>query len=152
MTVMELKRKYKDRILKILTSIATTCRTSGFYVDEPTETSADENFRWGLYIHRSQRDQQHQARHPGASTATKADVDITFTIAEAEYWDDPDNRFGVNFMLDIVECGGRILGGHCPYNYTKEVWVDRRNANAVEARFQMMEAPSLDSIVECLKR
>jgi|SRR5581483_11367754 len=51
-------------------------------------------------------------------------LDVRFSI-----WDSGDADDGIygkhgNFILDIVEEGGAIVGGFSPENYTERVWVD----------------------------
>jgi hypothetical protein len=73
------------------------------------------------------------------------DVDFTLEIAEAaSYGDEP--TYGVNFGLDIVEYGGRVLGGLQPFNFTDACWVDATDADALRARWQYFEDASVDGI------
>ena len=57
-------------------------------------------------------------------------VDVSFKICESEQYD--GEKGGVNFSVDVVEFGGRILGGLTPFNYSDACWVDRRDADAIE--------------------
>src|SRR6266478_1460728 len=106
MTVLGIKRKYKNRILAILNRIAEVLRQAGCDVEGPWDLSGDD-YRWEL-----------QANN----------IDISITICESETYDGEPN--GINFALDIVEEGGRILGGLTPYNYTDAVWVSRSDSEA----------------------
>jgi hypothetical protein len=61
---------------------------------------------------------------PWAGEDYKNRLDVKFSI-----WDSGDADDGIygqhgNFVLDIVEEGGRIVGGITPYNYSDDVWVD----------------------------
>ena len=82
-------------------------------------------------------------------------IDVSITLGEAVVFGDGEsNPFGVSFRLDIVGYGGRIIGGIAPYNYTEDCWVDGTDADAVAARWQLIqdanltEIPALTSVAE----
>lgn len=122
MTPAGIYRKYKGRIRKILRNIGKVLKEEGHKVEGPFDMTAD-HYQWSLIVDGDTNNQQ--------------GIDISFTIAESEEWDGEEG--GVNFMLDVVEWGGRILGGLCPYNYSPQVWVDRNDPEAIEERFKIME-------------
>lgn len=139
-----LAKTYGPRALALLKRIGEVCEEAGFVVEpEPGDLSADD-YRWALSVCR-----------PGAHSPVpeppnhwdKDAIDISVEIAEAsEYGDEDHDGYGLNFALDIVEYGGRILGGLTPYNYTDECWVDARDSEAVEARWKLLEDTCLDEI------
>jgi hypothetical protein len=115
------------------------CVAAGMKTDEPVDMSGDD-YSWSL-----------QAWRPN-STADEDRIDISVEIAEALAYGDEDQPYGVNFSLSIVEWGGLILGGLSPYNYTDEVWVDARDADAVAARWQILERADMGTIPPlCMK-
>ncbi|MFA6270926.1 MAG: hypothetical protein WC657_07010, partial [Candidatus Paceibacterota bacterium] len=73
-----------------------------------------------------------------------------------EIWDSGDADDGVygvhgNFVLDIVEYGGAIVGGITPENYTDGVWVDYEGADEEwERRLAGIERAE-DAIAECIE-
>jgi hypothetical protein len=134
-----INRKYKSRILKFLRQVREALVKEGFTVDEPFDMTADE-FWYAILVRKSSKPDE---------SATGQDVDISFKIAESEQHD--GEKGGVNFMLDIVEWGGRILGGFTPYNYTSNVWVSRNSEGAIERRFKMMEQVDIDEIVNLVR-
>jgi hypothetical protein len=134
MTPETIKEKYEHRILAVLNRIAETLREAGYGVDEPVDMSCDE-YWWSLLVH---------------GDSDEDTIDISFKICESEQYDGEEG--GVNFALDIVEMGGRILGGLCPFNYTDRCWVDRSDEEAVEERFAIFEEANPDDIVPILER
>jgi hypothetical protein len=61
-------------------------------------------------------------------------LDITLQIWDSG--DADDGIYGVhgNFVCDITEAGGRIVGGFTPNNYTDRVWVDYSDDDEFDAR------------------
>lgn len=61
---------------------------------------------------------------PGNNHLGKDTLGISLSICDSG--DADDGLYGVhgNFMLDIIEEGGRIVGGCVPNNYTDECWVN----------------------------
>ena len=130
MTVCQIKEKYEKRIVKILSDIKEML-IKDYSVSGPDFWNGDD-YRWSIYV-------QHEDEEA---------IDITFVIAESEEFD--GSTGGINFSLDIVREGGEILGGLTPYNYTHECWVSRKDANAVEERFQIMENADMSDISNLL--
>lgn len=133
MTSEDIKDKYEQRILAVLTRIAETLREGGCTVDEPIDLSCDQ-YWWSLLVH---------------GDSDEDTIDISFKICESE---EDGEQGGVNFALDIVEWGGRILGGLCPFNYSDRCWVDRNDEEAVEERFAIFEVADPADIVPILER
>lgn len=132
----QIKKIYEPKIRAVLKDIATACKQAGLESEEPWDMT-DEEFEWhvGVYWKDGSR--------------PFCDVSITITQNEVR-GDEPD---GVNFMLNVVEKGGKILGGVCPYNYSDEIWVSRRDKEAVEARWQeFMDAFDANSVAELFAR
>ena len=127
MTPFKINRKYRPRILAILNKVAELLRSHKFQVVGPTDM-ADDTYAYSLFV-KSRK------------------IDIRFTICESEHWD--GEKGGVSFQLDITEFGGRVLGGFCPLNYTDKVWVSRKDKDAVEERFKLMERMDITEIVNC---
>jgi hypothetical protein len=134
MTPEAIKGKYEQRILAVLNRIAETLRKAGYTVDDPVDLSCDQ-YSWLLLVH---------------GDGDQDTIDISFKICESEQYDGEEG--GVNFALDIVEWGGRILGGLTPFNYTDRCWVDRSDEEAVEERFAIFEEADPADIVPILER
>jgi hypothetical protein len=134
MTPEAIKGKYEQRILAVLSRIAETLREAGYTVNDPIDLSCDQ-YCWSLLVH---------------GDGDEDTIDISFIICESEEYD--GEKGGVNFMLDIVEWGGRMLGGLTPFNYTDRCWVDRCDEGAVEERFAIFEAADPADIVPILER
>lgn len=124
---------YKPKALKVLGEIATAARARGFVCEDPFDMS-DEEYRWSLLI-----------QEKGADS--NSGVDVTLTIAESNVHDGEGD--GVNFMLDLTEYGGRIVGGVAPYNFTSDVWVEMVDTDAVARRWGIfMECFSPASVID----
>jgi len=132
-TIEALYTTYKPKALEVLGEIATAARTRGFVCEEPFDMS-DDVYRWALLI-----------RQEGAPP--DSGVDVVITIAESNEYDGEGD--GVNFMLDMTEYGGLIVGGVAPYNFTPDVWVKAADADAVRARWDLfMECFSPASVID----
>ena len=137
-SVMEkVAEAYKPLAMALLNRIKGILEAESLTVKDPYDMSAD-NYRWSMLVH----------RHPG-DHADDDGVDITVEIAEERDYDD-DEGYGLNFGVDIVEYGGRNLGGIAPFNFTPEVWVDSRDENAVAARWQLIEDACYDGLPDLI--
>jgi hypothetical protein len=114
MSPTQIKHKYQKRIMAILDRIASVLRAAGFNVEGPESWDCDD-YRWVLLV--------------------DGKVDISFKLCESEKYD--GERGGVTFALDIVEVGGRIIGGLTPFSYSERCWVSRNDKEAVEERFPL---------------
>lgn len=124
-----LAKRYAPEAFKLLDNAREILQGAGFYVGPPFDLT-DDHYSWSMIV----------AREDGHDS-----VDITVQMAEAaEYGDDPP--YGVNFGLDIVEYGGRILGGLSPFNYTPECWVDGKDDAAVAERWQVLADADLSNL------
>jgi hypothetical protein len=131
------KDAYQERALALLRRVADACRDEGLIADEPFDMSAD-SFEWCLYVWRTPLKRN-----------DKDLVDVMLEIPEEREYDG-GGGFGLNFGLSITEYGGRLLGQLQPYNYTPDVWVDARDANAVAARWQIIENADLSEIPDLI--
>ena len=132
MSPRQIKNKYQKRIMAILERIADVLRAAGFRVEGPWDLSSDD-YWWALL-----------------ADVDGVKVDVSFKICESEQYD--GERGGVNFALDIVEEGGRIIGGLTPFNYTDRCWVSRKDKQAVEERFCILEQADENNIPPLLAR
>src|SRR5690349_16462472 len=100
--------EYGPRALALLERMRAVCIEAGLHCpDEPFDFSSDD-IRWCLKVFRTPDENDYDNL-----------VDVTIELAEAhEYGDEPVD--GANWGLDIVEWGGRILGGLTPFNYTPQ--------------------------------
>lgn len=74
----------------------------------------------------------------GETEPEDIDVNLAMVFASSYGETGPTCEEGVTFRIDIVEHGGRILGGCCPDNYTDACWVDANDKEAVEKRWQQL--------------
>jgi len=135
MKVAGIKRKYVKRIRAILNAIKASLVEAGFKVEGPHDMTADE-YWWSLLV----------TYGPGENDK----ADVSFRFFESQEYDGSDE--GINFGVDIVEFGGRILGGLTPYNYTPDVWVDPNDSEGIEERFRIIEQADPDDIVPLLEQ
>lgn len=140
MSPKAIMQKYRKRVEKIMEEIRQACVSAGWKVGKVWFNDADD-YSWVMLVSTSNK--------PDGAEPDEADIDVTFKICESEQYDGEKN--GVNFALDIVTYGGRILGGLTPYNYSDECWVDRRDKDEVEARFRIMEEADADGVVDVIR-
>jgi hypothetical protein len=114
-------------MMMVLKEIRANLISAGVVCGEVGETPCDENFRVGFDIFFS-----------GKPDAPVNDVDmgIEFEISFSEGDGEPG---GVAFGTIIVRWGGRIVGTCTPNNYTSDLWVSRKDPQAIEARFSGFE-------------
>jgi hypothetical protein len=137
--VESVKDRYAARILKVLEGIRAELQAEGYTVDEPFDMHCDD-YRWTMMVYVNSK--------PGDDEPTNDDVDITFQIAESEQFEGTEE--GINFSIDVVEYGGRMLGGLTPYNYTGDVWVSLNDDAAIERRFSIFEQADPAEILSLL--
>jgi hypothetical protein len=124
---------YEDRIVKILNRVRYELINAGYECGELSESSCDD-YRWNFVC------------YPRGTRAADCDelpddaIDVTLQIAESQQYEGTDD--GINFMIDVVEVGGTIVGGMAPGNYTSECWVSLNDPAAVAARFALFERAS----------
>lgn len=126
--IESVRDSYHERIMTFLGRCISALEEAGFPCDEPG-TMHDDVYRWTFSTWRDAAD---KGEHDKG-------IDVTIEIAEAREYGDDDRPFGINFGLDIVEWGGRILGGLTPFNFTGECWVDARDEEAVAERWSCFE-------------
>ncbi len=139
MTPETIMRKYRERIVAIMERIADVLREEGYLVGGPEFWDGDD-YRWVLLVHVD----------GDSDKLGDEDVDISFKLCESEEYDGTPG--GVNFALDIVQVGGRIIGGLTPFNYTERCWVPRNDSEAVEERFRIMEQADEGDIPALIER
>lgn len=139
MTPEQIKDRYQGRIMAVMGRIASALQGESYLVEGPHFMDGD-SYSWSLLVHLD----------GDIDEVAQDDIDITFKIAESEEYDGEIG--GINFCLDIVEVGGRILGGLCPHNYSPQCWVDRTDAEAVEERFKIMEDADETDIPALIER
>jgi hypothetical protein len=130
LSMSDVYRRYKPRILGLLDEVRATFEEAGYRLDEPFEMS-DEEYQWRL-------DGGPEPRNPNIS--------VRITIIESRVRDGEDDH-GINFSLDIPGKHGEVLGGYTPYNYRPEVWANRKDPSAIEARWRSFEAVCAPSAI-----
>jgi hypothetical protein len=138
-----IKNKFEPKIRKVLEAMREVLKNEGYAVGEVYDMH-DDVYRWSFLVC---RDKSVEGDY-NPSDLQDNDVDITFIIAESHEYDGTEN--GLNFMVNIVEVGGSILGGMCPFNYTEDVWVDINDPDAIEERFSYFEQSDPESIIDLL--
>lgn len=136
MTPEQANTKYHKRMKRILRAIAKTCKSASYFpslVDDFT----DSEYSYNLNVR----------RHRDTSKIDDS-FDVTFTICEESERSDGDGT-GLAFSLDVVEYGGAIDGGMCPYNYTSALWA--YDDDELERRFVMFEDCNPSSILDLVK-
>lgn len=135
-SVEVLAKTYGERVLALLARVRDELVKEGFTIAcEPGEMFGDD-YRWSLLVQRPDTDDEDNR------------VDITVQIAESRDYDGYDG--GVSFTLDLVEWGGRILGGLAPYNYTDQCWVPMGRADEVEQRWSILEDSDVSTIPDLI--
>lgn len=133
--------RYGHKMRGLLERIAAACEENGVYCGKPFDMSGDD-YKWSMMAWRTRSDRMANIAERG--------IDISVEIAESRSYDN-ELPTGINFGLDIVEWGGRILGGFTPHNYTDRVWVDARDREAVSDRWEMFGHVDLDEIPTLIK-
>lgn len=138
MTPEQIKDRYQDRLVAVMARIASVLQAEGYPVDGPHFMDGD-SYSWSLLVHLD----------GDIDEVAQADIDISFRIAESEQYGEEG---GINFALDILEVGGRMIGGLTPFNYSDRCWVDRADAEAVEERFKIIEDADETNIPALIER
>ena len=137
-------RTYKPRILRLLTEIKSALEDDGYSMDEPDEIS-DEEYSWWLTGGIKGRD---------TANLNDSDFDIRLTIIESKIRDGEDD-FGISFSMEINTHEGEVIGGLTPYNYTDMCWVSRKFPESVRERWELFDdhcSAVVDAIGEFYKR
>ena len=99
-----------------------------------------DDFRIEFEVSRRKRFSECAAKYPDQSNAVEWDtkLGVSFSI-----WDSGDADDGVygkhgNFVFDIVEHGGRIIGQIIPENYSDRVWIDYTDVELWRSRCTMV--------------
>lgn len=120
-------KRYKARMEAYLTRIKTVCEELGAKCTEIVDCSCDEFYLSFIVLVDPDLNNE----------LSDSNIDVSFKVLESEYCDGEPN--GVNFGIDMVAVGGRIVGGFTPYNYTEKVWAKRNKPADVEERFRIIE-------------
>jgi hypothetical protein len=139
-TILEETAKlYTPKALALLAKIKELLIADGLIVmGEPFDMSTD-TYQWSLIV----------SRNPVVGKDNENIVDITIEISEEREYDGGEG-YGISFALDIVEWGGRMLGGLAPYNYTSQCWVDSRDPLAVASRWSILGDSDVESIPDLI--
>lgn len=135
--------RYSSKMRGLLEQIAAACEDNGVYCDKPFDMSGDD-YQWSMTAWRSRSDRM--AKIPDNERC----VEISVKIDESREYDG-ELPSGINFSVDIVEWGGRMLGGLAPFNYTDKVWVDARNREAVSDRWQILADAEVGEVPYLIK-
>ena len=103
------RKRYGKRIKAKAFALADELRKQGFKVEDPFEMDCD-SYSWQMLV-----------THDEWFPEVEQGVDVSIEIVDSHDYEGFDG--GYTFCLDIVEYGGRILGGCAPYNYTEKCWV-----------------------------
>lgn len=142
---MELLGKlYEPKAIALLEQIKEVVQGAGFFTGSPVDMGGEE-LMWSLAVYRTE-----EAINDD-SLAERDAIDITVKLCEQRQYEGGEG-FGVNFSVDIVEFGGRILGGLSPYNYTPDVWVDGKDEQAVKDRWQLLADADIHGIPDLLRK
>lgn len=136
-----LAEQYGPKALALLGKVRNLVAEAGFEIlHEPADIGCDD-YKWSLTI------------RPAGTTDDDSMIDISIEIAESqEYGDSDEHPYGINFGLDIVKWGGEILGGFTPFNYTPLCWVDAKDSEAIEQRWNILEGADLSEIPSLCQR
>lgn len=136
----QIARAYEPEILSVLGLLKKGFVNENYQVSDVCEEDMyDGGFRWSFQIFVNGSPEEMKEK----------DVDVSFTILDSEESDGEKN--GLNFSLDMVEYGGRRLGGFTPYNFTNNVWVDVKDNEAIMNRFNIVKRNIFDSPYEYVK-
>ena len=126
----ELIKTYGPKLKAVATNVYNELKARDWEVSEPCEMNYD-TYSWNLQY------------FPLGQTDIDSSIDISFEMLDAVDYGGTEN--GMSFVVNMVEYGGRIVGGFHPYNYTDMCWVDPRNNSAVECRWDIFEGPAMDA-------
>jgi hypothetical protein len=138
----DVKDKYEPRALALLGKLADKIKEIGYHAEAPIDMS-DDTFKWSFIASIDKDPTEDGYDYHEDDTGFYVRLEIVEKV-ENEGTDGDDSDFGLTFNIDAVSVGGNILGGFSPYNFTPAVWVDSRDADAVEARFELMERMDFD--------
>jgi hypothetical protein len=125
MTPSKILRKYRKRAVAILAEVQDLLRREDYAVSDPWFFPNDETPTYALSI------------DADPDNGRDESVEIFFEFLFSEKFD--GEKGGVNFSINVASEEGTVIGGLCPGNYSSNVWVPRKNAEAVEARFRLLE-------------
>jgi len=140
-SLVQIARKYEPQIIDIMKRLKkefvseADFRTSEIFEDD----LFDCGFKWEFEVFvNGDEGIAHEMKN--------GDVGVSFSIMDSESYDGEVG--GLNFSIDMVEWGGRILGGCTPYNFTPQVWVDMKDDKAIQERFDLLKDTILNNTYE----
>jgi len=125
---------YSPLAMAKLYELKAACERAGFTVSDPQDISADE-YQWTLPVWFD-------------SELTRG-ADVTISVEE-ERAHDGGEGFGLNFVLEVCDSDGMMIGSFQPYNYSRFVWVDARDADAVKERWGELDQVMPNVVVTAL--
>lgn len=126
---------YGPLALAKLYTLKEQCEAARFTVADPQDISADE-YQWTLPVWFD-------------SELTRG-ADVTISVEE-ERAHDGGEGFGLNFVIEVCDSDGMMIGAFRPYNYSKFVWVDARDADAVKTRWAELDQIMPGVVVRALE-
>lgn len=133
------KGGYEERIRTLLDGASAALSEQGWErVGEVDHWSGDDEHVWEVSHDRTDGS-------PEAAVGLRFEIVTALSTTSAAGSDRPGrDPVRVNFALHLLPRHGR--SGVVPYNHTSDVWVDARDADAVEERFRMVERVRPDDI------
>jgi len=122
-----LMKRLTSRVEVIMSGFEEAFVNEGWTTDGVCFMDGDD-YTWSLQLFR-----------PECEGDDDESIDVSFTICEQQSFEGPEDADGLTFRVDLVEYGGRILGGMCPFNYTEECWIPIDEEERVEERFNYFE-------------
>ena len=132
------KERFEKRALSLMGSYRTALVAAGFDCDDVEDSSCDQ-YEWALNLFFG-------PRNAGTDEKWNNSIGIELTIMESAFYDG-EMEDGINFRVELVAMGGEIVGEFSPYNFTPQCWVDAKDNDAVERRFQLIEHVTADEVV-----
>jgi hypothetical protein len=136
--VETLEARYDKRARALLESIEQALaeqlapRERGYVCDVTVQS--DDDPRWVLTV------QTHEdADNPDEYRGVDVTVQIPLSEAGGE-----TSETSAAVSLDVVDSGGRIIGGCTPHNYTAALWIPLTDLDALDARFALLEGEGCD--------
>lgn len=143
---------YRPRIERMLIDIRNTFLKAGWHLyarsPDVTDMETDEP-SWDVTVLRPTTPKADRGED---SDLPEDALDITFAIVTERETEGQDDAPGIAFALHAVQVDGWIIGGMTPFNYTRFLWVDIRDAAAVARRFAyFMDADPAELVAVCEK-
>lgn len=108
---------------------------AGFVTTEPQDISADE-YQWTLGV--------------WFDAEKVRGADVTISVEEERAHDGGDG-FGLNFVMEVCDSDGMMIGAYQPHNYSEFVWVDARNSELVKERWNEFAQITAGTIIHAIE-